>query len=572
MHSARHARDLSLLEHTFAHIPGIGLRTERNLWSKGIRTWSDIEEGTGSIGNAIAARLRNYIPKSQAAIANRDVAFFERLSRIGEAWRLFADFSKSCVYLDIETTGLSPIFDSVTMVGLYDGQEYKLFIQGQNLQDLPTALKGYSVMVTFNGASFDVRFLKSAFPDIELPPVHIDLRWLTRKLGQRGGLKEVESSFGLVRPPSTAALTGRDATVLWSRYRRGDASALDLLIEYNTQDVVNLKVIMEQAYERLAERTADFLAIRSTPKKRMQSLPRALNLEPHGVEVATSESVFSDLRAKVVALGRDARVVGIDLSGSERNASGWAFLDGGEVTTRRVFTDDELIERTMESQPALVSIDSPLSLPGGVSSLTQRRKRKLPIYRACELALKRMGISVFWCLLPSMEQLTLRGIRLTKILRDRGVEVIESYPGAAQDLLGIPRKGTSLDELRWGLRRLGVEGQFMSAKVSHDEVDAITSAIVGVYYLANEHIALGNAAEEYLMVPRPAWMDYERLASILSASGLDPVAPILQGRVTEREPKRGGRTRRSGSRRRDHAIVDSQRNGNRKVSNRSGGV
>ena len=542
--------DSSLLKHTFVHIPGIGLRTERNLWEQGIRTWDDVDPAFGDDRNAVARQLRRYIPQSQQAVARHDISFFDRLSRLGEAWRLFPDFSHDCVYVDIETTGLSPVFDSVTMVGVFDGSEYRLFVQGLNLDELPKVLESYSVIVTFNGGSFDLRFLRSAFPDLRLPPIHIDLRWLTRKLGQRGGLKEVESAFGLVRPQRTAALTGRDAPVLWSRYRRGDAAALDLLIEYNTQDVVNLKVIMEQCYARLAERTADFLSIRPAAKKQARRLPRASNVEVSlGSEQLTTSSVLSDLQTRAAARGHGVKVVGIDLSGSERKASGWAFLDGESVTTRRVFSDDELIERTVASRPALVSIDSPLSLPGGVTSTDQRRKAGLPIYRACELALKRMGISVFWCLLPSMEQLTLRGMRLTKMLRSRGLEVIESYPGAAQDLLGIPRKGTSLEELRWGLRRLGVEGQFMSTKVSHDEVDAITSAIVGVYYLAGEHIALGNSAEDYLIVPRPPWMDYARLAGILSASGLEPVSPASPAEATERKPSRNKRGDRRGPRR-----------------------
>ena len=85
-----------------------------------------------------------------------------------------------------------------------------------------------------------------------------------------------------------------------------------------------------------------------------------------------------------------------------------------------------------------------------------------------------MGISVFWCLLPSMEMLTRRGIRLAQELRKTGVKVIESYPGAAQDILGIPRKKASLLELKWGLSRAGITGDFLTANITHDEVDAIT--------------------------------------------------------------------------------------------------
>ncbi len=77
----------------------------------------------------------------------------------------------------------------VTMVGLYDGRKYKVFVEGDNLQELPAHLRDYSVMVTFNGAGFDLRFLKLAFPEIKFPPIHIDLRWVTRKLGMKGGLQ-----------------------------------------------------------------------------------------------------------------------------------------------------------------------------------------------------------------------------------------------------------------------------------------------------------------------------------------------------------------------------------------------
>jgi predicted nuclease with RNAse H fold len=42
--------------------------------------------------------------------------------------------------------------------------------------------------------------------------------------------------------------------------------------------------------------------------------------------------------------------------------------------------------------------------------------------------------------LPSMQGLTRRGMALAVRLRDLGVPVIESYPGAAQDIMGIPRK------------------------------------------------------------------------------------------------------------------------------------
>ena len=87
----------------------------------------------------------------------------------------------------------------------------------------------------------------------------------------------------------------------------------------------------------------------------------------------------------------------------------------------------------------------------------------------------------------------MRGMRLAEELRKHGLHVIESYPGAAQDILGIPRKGSSLEELKWGLNRAGISGRYLKDRVTHDEVDAITSALVGLFYLADDYIALGNS-------------------------------------------------------------------------------
>jgi predicted nuclease with RNAse H fold len=134
-----------------------------------------------------------------------------------------------------------------------------------------------------------------------------------------------------------------------------------------------------------------------------------------------------------------------------------------------------------------------------------------------------MGISVFWCLLPSMKSLTARGMLLAAELRSRGLKVIESYPGAAQDLLGIPRKGASLEELKQGMGRIGIAGKYLTERVSHDEVDAITSALVGLFYMADDYIALGTPAEDYLIVPRSPSINYQKLAEILHTTGLDAV-------------------------------------------------
>jgi len=173
------------------------------------------------------------------------------------------------------------------------------------------------------------------------------------------------------------------------------------------------------------------------------------------------------------------KVIGIDLTGSEKRASGFAILlENGQVQTTRLKTDDAIVLGVLDANPDLVSIDSPLSLPEDPTK----------IYRECELTLKRRGIGVYWCLLPSMEKLTRRGIGLAGLLRDYGHQVIESYPGAAQDILGIPRKNKGVQVLAEGLAEYGIKGNL---DVSHDELDAITSAIVGQLYLQGKYEALG---------------------------------------------------------------------------------
>ncbi len=243
-----------MLEYTFLHIPGIGRTTEQRLWDAGVRTWADAEATEGG-QRAIRARiltlLQTHVPASRQALEAKDAGFFRRLCSLGEAWRLRSRFAADCVYLDIETTGLSVDVDTITLVGVYDGTAYKPFIAGDNLPALPEYLQRFRLISTFNGAGFDLRFLRAAFPGLTLPPIHIDLRPTTRKLGLTGGLKAIEAALGLSRAAAIRDLAGFDAVRLWHRHLRGDRKALDLLVEYNQADVVHLHTILRICCERL---------------------------------------------------------------------------------------------------------------------------------------------------------------------------------------------------------------------------------------------------------------------------------------------------------------------------------
>lgn len=196
-------------------------------------------------------------------------------------------------------------------------------------------------------------------------------------------------------------------------------------------------------------------------------------------------------------------VVGIDLTGSENKPSGWAVLSGDCAVTKPICSDDELIEESLKFNPKVISIDSPLSYPEGRHCTNPNCEcKKFGITRYCERLLSSFGIGVYPCLIPSMVNLTNRGMRLAKKFRDRGIEVIESYPGVAQDILNIRRKQNGVEHLKNSYKNFGIKGEYLRAeKISHDELDAIASALVGLFYVDNQYVGLGNDKENYLIVP-----------------------------------------------------------------------
>ena len=214
------------------------------------------------------------------------------------------------------------------------------------------------------------------------------------------------------------------------------------------------------------------------------------------------------------------RVVGIDLTASEARPSGWALLAGSKASTQTLKTDEDLVAATLDGGAHLVSIDSPLSLPKGRCCANDDCAcREHGIVRACERSLMRMRVGVFPSLLPSMQGLTKRGIEVAAMFRDRGVEVIESYPGAAQDMLGISRKKRGIGLLHRALAEFGIELPEVG-NLTHDELDAVTSALVGYYSKADEYLALGDPDENELIVPRNPRFREGKESVVIALAGL----------------------------------------------------
>jgi hypothetical protein len=246
-----------LLRQTFIHVPGVGSRTERHLWQSGIAQWDDFigRYERLPLPEGKKARMRPHIEESIARLERQDHRYFSAALPKKETWRAFPEFGMRTAYLDIETTGLSPRRHEVTLVGIFDGSNVKTFISGVNLGAVERELDNYSVLVTFNGARFDVPFLSGFLPHLKLDHIHIDLLYPLRRLGYRGGLKSIERQLGIERESDISMLSGFDAVRLWHDYKRGSRDALDKLVRYNSSDIVNLQTLMRFAYDRLKKET-----------------------------------------------------------------------------------------------------------------------------------------------------------------------------------------------------------------------------------------------------------------------------------------------------------------------------
>jgi len=502
-----------MLKYTFRHLKGISKKKEQNLWRKGVFSWDDYKAYAGEQLTIFGANDSDHeLLESEEAYEKSNVAFFGRQLDASEYYRIALEYPNDVLFLDIETTGLSLYYDQITIVGWSIGKNFGVYVNGESASHLLSDLESAKVIVTFNGTLFDLKFLLKHFDEIQLPPVHLDLRYFSKRVGFTGGQKIIEKQLGFYREKDVEDMMGEAAPILWHKYRRGEKSALKRLIEYNHADVEGMKAILDESITRFYELDGIPKRLRRKPPFSKKSSSIKWLRKRSGA--ANSYSIYIDEfkgNAKPLitysGLNRICNldkfcVVGIDLVSSEERETGFCALKGNGAETARLKTDEDLINATISCGAKLVSIDSPLSIPKGRASyFDDDPNRGYGITRVCERTLKKRGINSYPALIPSMQKLTRRGVELAKKFRKAGIPVIESYPGAAQDIMCIPRKQAGLDYLIDGLSEFGIEGSYTSGGVSHDELDAITSAIVGQFYWAGMYEALGDDLENYLIVP-----------------------------------------------------------------------
>ena len=199
--------------------------------------------------------------------------------------------------------------------------------------------------------------------------------------------------------------------------------------------------------------------------------------------------------------------LGIDLRSGPRYPTGLAVLDASRrLRLLATVRTDEQIEAAVERfRPTIVAIDAPLGLPEGRCCADPACPcAEHGIMREVDRVCAAAGYRPFPTLLPSMVGLTLRGIALSQRLLAAGERVIEVYPGMAQDVLGIPRKArgpAGAQGLERGLRRAGVRGLPRARRATHDELDAVTCALVGMLHLEGATETMGPGVPLPLVLP-----------------------------------------------------------------------
>jgi len=150
--------------------------------------------------------------------------------------------------------------------------------------------------------------------------------------------------------------------------------------------------------------------------------------------------------------------VGIDLAGRPENPSGFCTMieeDGNSSTeTRLLFSDTDIFTEIEKIKPQCIAIDAPFWIPRSQMGIV------VPWRNSEQLLLKR-GFRPLSPALPTMQQLAERAIRLVNDLRHKGYNVIETFPRAAEIILGLSKE----------------------PRKNQDEYDALLCALVAKCYL-----------------------------------------------------------------------------------------
>ncbi len=218
---------------------------EQRLWAQGIRTWEDL-----AAAESDSPAGRGALESCQRHAAG-DWAYFDQCLPAGEKWRTFADLEQRALYVDIETDGT----DFITVLGTFDGVQSRLFVAGRDLDSACELIERHPLIITYNGALFDLPIIRKRFRANRFNHIHLDLRFPLHRLGYKGGLKRIEQRLGIARCEEAQGVDGWEAVRLWHRWRLGDERAGQQLLAYNEEDTRNLMPLARLVWRELSAKT-----------------------------------------------------------------------------------------------------------------------------------------------------------------------------------------------------------------------------------------------------------------------------------------------------------------------------
>jgi uncharacterized protein YprB with RNaseH-like and TPR domain len=237
-----------MLQNTFLHIPGIGIKSEQALWGKGIRSWKDFlaAEDIGS-SKKKTERMKDLIKESQEQLQRGNVHYFADWLPHNQYWRFFPEFRDKTAYLDGFATDLDPWMHPIPVITIFDGKDITSYVRGKNLDDILEDIRKYSLIVTHSGTRIAFPFIAMNL-GLVIKQVHIDLQYILPKLGYKGGLLGAEKAVGIHRK-ELSGLDGYGGLLLWEEYRdKKNEKALESLRAMNAYDAVSLETLMVHVY------------------------------------------------------------------------------------------------------------------------------------------------------------------------------------------------------------------------------------------------------------------------------------------------------------------------------------
>lgn len=199
------------------------------------------------------------------------------------------------------------------------------------------------------------------------------------------------------------------------------------------------------------------------------------------------------------------KVIGIDLTSSEKKASGIVICENEHYDYGLAKTDHDIIKTCADAD--IVAIDSPLRLPEGFCCLELdcNCHAGKPTGRSCERELSKRGIPLYFTTKKTIiKNMIYRAMKLADIIgRDK---VIEIYPYSIKVVLfgkPVPSKATkegllALKELI--AKALGIP-LYELKPLNHDITDGLLACYVAQLHLEGQTESVGTISESPIVIP-----------------------------------------------------------------------